>query len=336
MKQINIINKKLLKQTLFTVAYYNALGYYPTSFFIWKNFIDIKGDGRVVSYDDVINMVDKLTDKNKIIEQNGMYKLNTQELFGEQKNINGKNKLDDHKIFNWYKEQIQKDKISVHKIKKVKKWAKLSRGIPYLRGLFLTGTLAMKRGDSGSDWDVLVVLAKNRIWLGRLIFTMWLEIVGKRRRGNKIENRFCLNQFVVDDKLKFKEKNEFFSNELLMSRELLGMVKLQKDILQKNKHWIQMFKPNFQLRQIKNNEKKISYLKILQNKLEFFLELGGLAELLNNISKRLMIQKIINNPKTYTPKADIRYSDFFLVFLPQPQRLKIRESVIKMLTKMKT
>jgi predicted nucleotidyltransferase len=208
--------------------------------------------------------------------------------------------------------------------------------VPYLRGLLLTGTLAMKRGGSNSDWDVLVVLKKDRIWLGRLIFTAWLQLVGKRRHGQKIENKFCLNQFVVDKKLKFKEKNEFFSNELLMAEDLMGDVKLKNKIMEKNEKWIKRFKPNFKFRKRKigRDRRKFLFLKMIQRKLESVLEVFNLAEMINSISKKVMIHKIINNPKTYSPGADIRYSDFFLVFLPKPQRMKVKRRTIELLTKM--
>lgn len=320
------VNKKLLKQTLFTVAYYNALGYYPTSFFIWKNLINIKGDGTASSLIETTSIIDRLKNKKRIIEKNGMYRLL------EKQNTSFKKESPI-----WYKQQIQKNKISTEKIKKAKRWAKRSKWMPYLRGLFLTGTLAMKRGSSNSDWDVLVVLKKDRIWLGRLMLTTWFHLVGKRRYKQKIENRFCLNQFVVDKKLEFKEQNEFLSNELLTTEELMGNSKLKNKIIQKNKNWIKTFKPNFKFRESvgsSSTSRKNNFSKIVQEKLEIILETFKLAKMANTISKKIMIQKIINNPKTYSPNADIRYSDFFLVFLPRPQRGKLKKKAFELLTKM--
>jgi hypothetical protein len=343
MKQINTINKKLLKQTLFTVAYYNALGYYPTSFFVWKNLIETKGNGVKSSFGDIVNAIVDLIGRGKISEYNGMYKISYR-LSANSSQTKKPLKLS-HKFKNfisfeeetpiWYKEQIQKNKISTDKIKRAKQWASMSRWVPYLRGLFLTGTLAMKRGGNNSDWDVLVVIKKDRIWIGRLIVATWFHLICKRRNNQKIKNRFCLNQFVVDKKLKFKEENEFFGNELLMTEDLMGSIKLKNIMMQRNKKWIKMFKPNFKFKRRKVVTRKCFFV-IIQRKLENILESFKLAEMLNTISKKIMIRKIIDNPKTYSPGADIRYSDFFLVFLPRPQRVKIRETVVEMLTKMNT
>jgi len=156
----------------------------------------------------------------------------------------------------------------------------------------------------------------------------------KRRHKQEVKNRFCLNQFVVDNKLKFKENNEFFGNELLMATELLGDTKLKYEIIQKNKKWLKAFKPNFKFRKNIENNREDNLSRIVQKKLETILEIFKVAEMANRISKKIMIKKIIDNPKTYSPGADIRYSDFFLVFLPRPQRGKLRGKTFDLLTKM--
>jgi predicted nucleotidyltransferase len=334
-------NKKLLKQTLFTVAYYNTLGYYPESFFIWKNLINIKGNGEKSSLLETLDILECLEKRKLIMAVNGMYKVSSQ--FTVHDLQVAKLSKFSHEVENlasldskegaWYKKQIQKNKISVEKIKKAKRIIKISRWLPYLRGIFLTGTLAMKRGGINSDWDVLVILKKNRIWLGRLFATGWFHLIGRRRYGKMISDRFCLNQFMVESNLELKENNEFIGNELLTMKKIFGKNKLNNEILQKNKNWIKLFKPNFNFRKNILDKENGKYSGIIQNKLEMILETFQLAEMMNIISKKIMIKKIINNPKTYAKGADIRYGDFFLVFLPYPQREKIRQKTLKVLTK---
>jgi hypothetical protein len=335
------INKRLLKQVLFTMAYYNALGYYPTSFFIWKNLIVVDDNGRRCSLLEVLDVLEWLEGRGLIVGVNGMYKISAQfmahGLLAEKKSkfFHEFENLTSSKNWRlaWYKEQIQKNKISTDKIKRVKQWARMSKWVPYLRGIFLMGTLSMKRGGIKSDWDVLIVLAKNRIWLGRFFITGWFHLIGKRRHNKIIRDRFCLNQFVVESDLKFKENNEFFGNELLTMKELLGENKLHNRIFKKNEDWIKVFKPNFKIKKICLNKKKDETTKTVQKKIENILEVFKLAEIINNISKKIMIKKIINNPKTYSVKADIRYGDLFLVFLPKPQRAEIKKRALSLLTK---
>ena len=313
-------SKDHLKNIIFTIAYYNALDYRPTTFYVWKNLITINKSKQKVLFLDIIKGLKLLEEKKEIFLINGFWSVAQMDKNDKQRS-------------QVYKTQIQKNKISTAKIKQAKKWARALSWLPYLRGLMLTGTLAMKRGGVSSDWDVLVVLKQDRIWLGRFILSAWLEFIHKRRHGKYIKDRFCLNQFMVDGKLEFQERNEFAANEILVSRQLLGTNNLKKQFIQKNKKWVKEFKPNFKIRNIKTN-KIINTVQLrLQNIVEQTLEGIGLATFLNILFKKVMIKKINNNPKTYIEEADIRYSDFFLVFLPHPQRGVIRMEAYNLLTK---
>ncbi len=318
--------KKINKNILFTIAYYNALGYQPTSFYIWKHLISVGGDIEKVGLSKIILALRALQKKQKIIEKNGFWQLNTfgNDLTGkqEQKILKKRVKL-----------QIQKNKISTAKLQRARKWMKAVGWLPYLRGMISMGTLAMKRGGINSDWDVLVVTKKDRIWLGRLILTVWLQLLRKRRHGNRIQDRFCLNQFVTDSSLQFQERNEFAGNEILFSRCLGKEKNVYNGLLNNNIRWIKKNKPNFILRNLNSEEEILSWQNKIKIFLENLLEMFGLASLLNKISKKIMIRKIINNPKTYTSQADIRYGDFFLIFLPYPQRDVVRRKTLQLLTK---
>jgi predicted nucleotidyltransferase len=313
-------SKNYLKNIIFTIAYYNALDYRPTTFYVWKNLITIDKSKQKVLFLDIIKGLKLLEGKKKIFFKNGFWSV-------AQIDKNDKQRSYTHKI------QIQKNKISTAKIKQAKKWARTFSWLPYLRGLMLTGTLAMKRGGINSDWDVLVVLRQDRIWLGRFVLSIWLEFIRKRRYGKYIKDRFCLNQFMVNSELEFQERNEFAANEILVSRQLLGSNNLRNKFIQKNKGWIKEFKPNFKVRNIKTNKIVDTVQLRLQNIVEQVFEKIGLATFLNKIFKKIMIRKINNNPKTYLEEADIRYGDFFLIFLPHPQREIIRMKAYNLLTK---
>jgi len=257
-----------------------------------------------------------LNKKNKISNHNGFWYLTDCQQNSFKSNQQKK-----------YKSQIQKNKISVLKIKKINRWIKTIKWLPYLREVFLTGTLAMKRGDTKSDWDVLVVTAQNRIWLGRLFLTIWLQLIGKRRSDNKVTDRFCLNQFITEGSLCFQERNEFSANEIMFARALFDNSTVQVNFLQANVHWIKKLKPNFHPHNIISSYKTTQTSIFLRIKLllETILEQLRFAEKLNQVIKKIMIAYIVRNPKTYTERADVRYSDFFLVFLPYPQRQVIRQ-----------
>jgi len=309
------LGDKVLKSILFTVAYYNTLDYRPTSFFVWKHLIGIGCSSQ--SLMNILEGLERLKQDNRIFSENGFWFIGKKSV-GEVMELN--------------KQQIQKNKISTQKIKEAKRWAKTLQWIPYVRSVFLTGTLAMKRGGSDSDWDVLIVLKKNRIWLGRLFLTGWLQLIGKRRHGGKVQNRFCLNQFITENSLKFQENNEFAANEILMTQSLFSEDRRCLNIfMEKNIDWIKKIKPNVNFyKQFKEKPENFFSLRI-KNGLENILEILKIGGWLNKFFKQIMIKKIIRNPKTYTEEADIRYSDFFLVFLPYPQRNKIRQKTLELI-----
>ncbi len=321
-KEENKINKNIL----FTIAYYNALDYLPTTFYVWKHFISTKGDGREVKLEEIVRALNYLQKRGKIIEGNGFWQLNTfsDNLVGKQEQKISKERI---------KLQIQKNKISTAKLQRARKWMNVIGWLPYLRGMISMGTLAMKRGGVSSDWDVLVVTKKDRIWLGRLILTIYLQFLEKRRYGHKIQDRFCLNQFVTSGSLQFQEHNEFAGNEILFARCLEGEKNVYNNLLKNNLQWIKKIKPNFTLRNLILKKEILDWQDKTRFFLENLLEMFGLASLLNKMSKKIMIKKIINNPKTYTSQADIRYGDFFLIFLPYPQRDVIRKKTLQLLTK---
>src|SRR5205085_4694244 len=75
------------------------------------------------------------------------------------------------------------------------------RHLPFIRGVALAGSQAMGDNKPGSDIDLLVVTDKRFMWTARVFITAYLQILGLRRYGNHIADRFCLNHYVAGPKL---------------------------------------------------------------------------------------------------------------------------------------
>ncbi len=287
---------------------------YPmTTFEVWQQCLNKSAIKQKKNLYEVIERLKMLSEEKKIENTNGFWTLTSKKELAAQR--------------------VGKQKISLSKIKQTKRWIRIIESIPYVRGIFLTGTLAMKKADWGSDWDVLVVTSRNRIWIGRLFLSVVLQLLGKRRHGKNLKNRFCLNHFVVEQNLIFEERNEFSANEIAFSSPVLGK-DVHKKMINLNENWIGYFKPNFEKPILFSNlSHEISkHKKTLRNGLEYFLELLWLGSGLNRLAKNLMIRKINNNPMTYLKQADIRYGDMSLVFLPEPQRDEIFDQAQEELT----
>ncbi len=90
-------------------------------------------------------------------------------------------------------------------LRKAEKWLPLLRHIPGVRAVFVCNSVAFGTADQNSDIDILIVTAANRMWVARIFCTLFLQLLGLRRHGNKIAGRFCLSFFVSEAALDFEK-----------------------------------------------------------------------------------------------------------------------------------
>lgn len=308
------MNTQLQKSILFTVAYFSAFDYPLTSFELWRHLINRAKPKTVVSYLELLHTLEHEPLVSKLTRKNGFITLK-----------NEAHLIDEH---------LAKHKLSLGNIKVLKKWTKVFLWLPYVRGVFLTGTLSMKNASAQSDWDILLVLAKKRIWVGRLLVSGMLHVLGKRRHDDKIKRRFCLNHYLAENGLILNEHNEFCANFVTFSVPIFGEEEHRK-YLSLNESWIRDFNPNYSKDEVFNGTLLIqsNTLEHIRQALEKILELSGVGALVNKISKKYMIEKIEKNPATHKKNADIRYSDVALVFLPEPHRIEMLRKTGEKLTK---
>lgn len=309
------------KNVLFTIAYLNAMDFVPTTFEVWRHFIDIRGEKKKCDFFEVIRSLEQLEKQKIILSENGFWK------------------LAGYVSANFCQNRILKQKISIAKIKKAKKWMILLSKIPFLRAVIFDGTLAMKNSNRESDWDVLIITKKNRIWLGRLLLSLVLGLMGKRRHGEKIKNKFCLNHYLSENGLILEESGVFVANESSFSFWMTGR-DVARRFYQMNDFKNKNFLPNFSFDLIESDKlERIDKVSKLILFVEELLEKIGIAGLLNELTRKSMIWKINHNPKTKKPGADIRVSNQALIFLPEPKRnliLKRAEELIEKSVKFAT
>lgn len=96
-------------------------------------------------------------------------------------------------------EALKMRKHSEKLIKKAQKWGRFLRYLPGVKGVAICNTASFYTAEKGSDIDLFIISKEDRIWTCRVFVTIFLHILGLRRYGDKIENRFCLS-FFVDQK----------------------------------------------------------------------------------------------------------------------------------------
>ncbi len=112
------------------------------------------------------------------------------------------------------------DERQIRHARSQEKWKRLRRStkglqaIPFLRGIAVTGSLAFENAREGSDLDVLIIAAPNRVWTVRFLLTVLLDVFGLRRRPHgPTRDRVCLNHYLALDALEFPYRSMYTAME---------------------------------------------------------------------------------------------------------------------------
>lgn len=294
------MSESLTKHILTTIVYYDVMDYPMTGFEIWKYLTKIN-DNESVEEDqkyellDVLQALDEDKLKKHIGEFRGFYFLR-----GRQKLVS---------------QRIRRNKIAEKKYKIMLRVAKILRFAPFVRMLAVTGRLAMKNTQEKSDLDLMVVLKHGKIFTGRIIVTLIVHILGKRRHDGRIADRVCLNYFITTKSLEINLKDIYSSSEYSFILPIFGF-KIFRKFQMKNR-WIRNYKVNYGIDEIANLKmlKDIHLTKFIRKIGERILSFDFIEKAL----KSWQINRISKNPKTHQPGSIIIANDESLIFLPEPQ-----------------
>jgi len=127
----------------------------------------------------------------------------------------------------------------------IKKYAAGLRHLPFVRGVALAGSQAMGLQKKDSDIDLLIIVDQKFLWLARTCVTVYFQVLGKRRHGKKITDRFCLNHYLAGVKTIGELKNLYTAWEYGKLRPLVYPQTIA-EFQQKNRPWIGQFFSNFE------------------------------------------------------------------------------------------
>lgn len=89
-------------------------------------------------------------------------------------------------------------------IRKCTKYISLLRHIPYIRMVGVGNTLAFGSADTDSDIDLFIIAERGHVWLVRFLVGIFYQMLGVRRYGKKVSERFCLSFYVDTSVLDFR------------------------------------------------------------------------------------------------------------------------------------
>lgn len=148
------------------------------------------------------------------------------------------------------------------------------RHLPFVRGVALAGSQALGQQKAASDVDLFIIIAPNFLWLGRTLVTAYFQILGKRRYGDKISNRFCLNHYLAGAKNITELRNLYTASEYLKLRPLVYSRAIW-EFQNNNRKWLEVFFPeSAQIEPVadKPSWRQVFFEKIFTNSFGAFLE----------------------------------------------------------------
>ena len=121
---------------------------------------------------------------------------------------------------------------------------RLLQYVPFVRGIFVTGSLAIMNTNDESDLDLLIVTHPERIWLTRLLLLFVTQLTGRRRThwDRKAPDKICLNHYVTEASLSMARSIRTLYTAMLYTHlvPLTGM-DLYQQFQQENGGWLKRF-----------------------------------------------------------------------------------------------
>lgn len=144
--------------------------------------------------------------------------------------------------------RLRRQKLALPLISRARSLAARISRLPGVLAIFLTGSLAMSNSETSSDFDFMIITNNNRLWLTRLLLTIYCSLFGLRRTPNSHNNsgKLCLNLYLTPNSLALPpEKRTLYSAyELIQVLPLFDPHHTHPLILSANS-WLHSLLPNF-------------------------------------------------------------------------------------------
>lgn len=137
---------------------------------------------------------------------------------------------------------------------KALKRSKFIYKFPFVRSVNISGSLSKNYFDESTDFDFFIITEKNRIWLCRLLLTLYKKIFLFNSR-----KYFCINYYIDTTDLLIPDKNLFSATEIITLKNQTGEA-VYKDFMESNT-WVQEYFPNYFPDYLFMEEKKMPGLK---------------------------------------------------------------------------
>jgi hypothetical protein len=176
---------QLRSSILKAIAYFDIFNY-PLAFEDILNFLDTEADEYPVRRE-----LDTLIDEGCLFRTGPFYSLQNDPTLADRRNLS-------------HKRADALIPIAV-------RGARLLFQFPFVRGVFISGSLSKRCAEEKEDVDYFIVTSANRLWIARTIMHLFKKLT--YLRGH--QHRYCMNYYVDEEALEIREKNIFTATELV-------------------------------------------------------------------------------------------------------------------------
>jgi hypothetical protein len=186
--------------------------------------------------------VNSLTSKNIIYKKNDYFLLNPD--------------------YNRISKRVEGNRRAEKKMKIANRFSKIISFFPFVRAVFLSGSISKGFMDEKADIDYFIITKRNRLWIARFLLVLFKKIF--LLNSYKF---FCINYFISEDNLEIEEKNIYTATELATLIPTYGS-NLYNEFYNANS-WLKTYYPNYPKRNTINVSRH--KMKLTQKIIEPFL-----------------------------------------------------------------
>jgi hypothetical protein len=201
--------------------------------------------------------------------------------------------------------------------KKVLKYIKPISKIPCIKGVFVCNSLSMNATNENSDIDLFIVSSNDRLWVVRILVTLYFQILGNRRTSYKVKNNFCLSFFSTENGVAnfndIKIENDIY---------LFFWVYYLKTIVDKNNIYKDLL-DLFNIENVNNDFDKYKINLNYKNK-----EINNFFNFFEYLLKKLFIKKTLNHKNKLKDSWGVIINNDMLKFHDNDVRKKVKNEII--------
>lgn len=211
----------------------------------------------------------------------------------------------------------EREERAVHFMAKARRYSALISVFPFVRGVYISGSLSKGTVDQNGDIDYFIITEPQRLWIARTFLVLFKKIFLLNSK-----KYFCVNYFVDTDQLTIPDRNLFVATEIAFIYPSVNG-ELYKSFIDSN-HWIKLFYPNRQPYPVDSvpPERRTIFKKMMERMLS-----GTLGEWLDEKFLRLTLKRWKKKfPHVASPDFEVDFRSRRNVSKHHPQGFQRRVS----------